>query len=198
MFWRMIARVSRLWWISQGSRPRSSARRTMSADSSARAAGDAAQGDADLGGGQGGRVVDPVADHAGGPVPGVDLGNRRHLVGRQQAGPLLADAQLAGDGRGCPGVVAGEHGGPQAQVVQLGQDPGRLGPRPVGQADPAQRAGIARQGHRGADRARSFCPAELVVELGPAQPFLVDVAMAAHVVVHGVHSPAGARPGTAR
>ena len=49
------------------------------------AAGDAAQCDADLGGGEGGGVVHAVADHAGRTVPGIELGDGRDLVGRQQA-----------------------------------------------------------------------------------------------------------------
>ena len=105
------------------------------------AAGDAAQGDADAGGGQGRGVVDAVADHAGRAVARGEVGDRRDLVGREQLGALLADAQLAGDGGGRAGVVAGEHDRPEAERVELGEDAGRLGPRLVGQADPAQRAG---------------------------------------------------------
>ena len=117
------------------------------------------------------------------------------LSAGSRPGALLADAQLAGHRGGRPGVVAGEHDGLQAQLVQLGQHPGRLGPRPVGQPDPAQRAGARPSGPPPCRPSWPLRPAELVVELGAAEPLLVDVAMAAQVIFHRVDPPQGAQAG---
>ena len=81
----------------------------MSAVSRATRAGDAAEGDADAGGGEGGGVVDAVADHAGRSVAGVKPGDGLGLVFGEQAGAEVVDAEVAGDGRGGRRVVAGEH-----------------------------------------------------------------------------------------
>ena len=83
-------------------------------------------------------------------MAGVELGNGDDLVGRQEIGSLFTNTELAGHGGGRPRVVAGEHDGLKPEPVQLCHDPCRLGPRAIGQADPAQRSGAARQGHGGA------------------------------------------------
>ena len=96
----------------------------MSADSRAAPLEMPPERDADLGRGQGGGVVDAVADHAGRAMAGVELGDRRDLVGRQEVGSLFADAQLAGHGGGRPGVVAGEHDGLKARARAARPAPG--------------------------------------------------------------------------
>ena len=127
-----------------------------------------------------------------GAMAGVELGDRRDLVGRQEVGSLFTDAQLAGHGGGRPCVVAGEHDGLKPELVQLGQHAGRLGPRPIGQPDPAQRAGARRQGH--GRSGRLFGLTELGVELGAAQPGFVDVAMAPQVIFDRVDLPQCSQP----
>ena len=62
-----------------------------------------------VGGGQGRRVVDAVADHRDRAVAVAQLGDGGDLLGRQEAGTHVVDAGLrAHDGRRL-GVVAGEH-----------------------------------------------------------------------------------------
>src|SRR5207245_81197 len=70
---------------------------------------------------------------------------------------------------------------------------GRLGPRVVGQADPAERAARGREGDGRSQPL--FGRAEPGVELGRAEPGLVDVTMAADVIFDRIDPP---RPPQAR
>ena len=76
-------------------------------------------GKADVGAGQGGRIVDAIADHAHGSV-GADLAfNELQLVFGQQVAVGLQDADLRGNRLGRVGVITGEHHGLDAQCLQF-------------------------------------------------------------------------------
>ena len=189
-----MARVARLWRISQGSRPRSSASRTMSAVSSAAPLEMPPRAMLTLAAARAGASLTPSPTMPVGPWRASSSAIAVTLSAGSRSGALLADAQLAGHGRGRPGVVAGEHDGLEAQVVQLGQHAGGLGTRPVGQADPAQRAG-ARPSGPPPCRPRSSARPSWSWNSGRQRPCFVDVAMAAQVVFDGVDPAAGAPAG---
>ena len=75
--------------------------------------------DADVGGLERGGVVDPVADERHGAALGAELPDGVDLVGGEQPGPEVVDAEMLGDGgrHGC--MIAGEHHGPEAAAAQL-------------------------------------------------------------------------------
>ncbi len=77
--------------------------------------------------------------------------------------------------------------------MQLGKDARCLGPGPIGQADPSQRPGSARDGHRGSHRGLRLT--ELDVKLGAAEPSVVNVAVAAQVILDRVNLPLRAHAG---
>ncbi|VXC20624.1 hypothetical protein CITRIK5_80062 [Citricoccus sp. K5] len=101
-----------------------------------------AHGDADLGGGQGGGVVDAVTDHRGGGGAG-QLADGGGLVLGAQFGAHVADAGVGGDGPGGAGVVAGEHRDPDALAGQGGHDGGDLGAQLVPDPDRSGRRPVA-------------------------------------------------------
>ncbi|BCM64732.1 hypothetical protein EASAB2608_00066 [Streptomyces sp. EAS-AB2608] len=70
--------------------------------------GAGADGQADVGGGQGGGVVDAVADHAHRAALGLEATDRVGLVLRQHLGQDPAHADLGGDGGGGASAVAGD------------------------------------------------------------------------------------------
>ena len=187
----------RLWRTSQGRRVEVVGHQDDVGRLQRRAAGDAAQGDADAGGGQGGGVVDAVADHAGRAVRGrrarrwpstLSAGSRPARCSPMPSSLAIAAAV----GRLSPVSMTVSI----PRCVQLGQDPRGLGARPVGQPDPAERARRGGQGHRRPDVALG--PAEPVVELGGQRPGLVDVAVAADVILDRPRpAPAPPGPGTA-
>src|SRR5208283_3449051 len=86
--------------------------------------------------------------------------------------------------RGRSGVVAGEHDRPEAKVVQLVQNLGRFGPRLVCQANPAQWSSL--RGDRDCRADRVLGLAQLVVKGWMTEPGLVDVAVAAEVILDRV------------
>ena len=73
-------------------------------------AADAAHRDADGGAGEGGGVVDPVADHGEAPCFG-EFGDFVEFVFGAKIGVDFVDAEHVGDGLGVLGIVAGEHDG---------------------------------------------------------------------------------------
>lgn len=77
-----------------------------------------ADGEADIGLGQGGRVIDAVADHGHARAFRLQLLDGGGFIGRQDLGHDALDADLAGDGvRGLP-VVAGDERHVQAAGLQ--------------------------------------------------------------------------------
>ena len=90
--------------------------------------GAGADGDAEVGLGQGGGVVDAVADHRDHVPVGLEGGDAVGLVGGQDLGDDVVDADLGRDGLGGGGVVAGHHPDLQAEGLQLGDG---LGVRPA-------------------------------------------------------------------
>ena len=70
--------------------------------------------------GQGGCVVDAVADHADPSPFGLQSADLAGLVFGQDLGEHAGDPDLAGDRRGGAGVVAGDHHHLQAQFAQRG------------------------------------------------------------------------------
>ena len=79
-----------------------------------------ADGDAHVGLGQRGGVVDAVAHHGHELARVLQLLDLLGLVLRQHLGQHLVDAHLPGDGLGRPPVVAGDHHRTQAHAVQPG------------------------------------------------------------------------------
>ena len=80
--------------------------------------GAGAHGDADIGLGQRGRVVDAVAGHGDDAALGRQPLDDAVLVLRQHIGLDFLDAELAGDRLGGRLVVAGQHDDPDAVVAQ--------------------------------------------------------------------------------
>ena len=94
--------------------------------------GPGADGDPEIGGGQGGGIVDPVTDEGDGAALALDRSDLAELVGREHIGDDGVDAHLAGDGVGGPQVVTCDHPGSQTHLLQ---HPDRLrcrGPHRIG------------------------------------------------------------------
>ena len=109
----------------------------------------AAHGDTHVGGRQGRRVVDAVADHRHLGIT-LHLVDQAQLVLRQQLG-LPLDAQLAGDRLRGAAVVAGQHDRAHAHGVELGHAFARVAAGLVAQGQQAQNvlAGFVEQDHHG-------------------------------------------------
>jgi hypothetical protein len=85
--------------------------------------GAGADGDADIGLGQGGRVVDAVADHRHRRALGLQLADLGGLVAGEDLGEVLLDPEvLRHPGRDAR-VVAGQHHGPHAALAQVAGPP---------------------------------------------------------------------------
>ena len=112
-----------------------------------------AHGDAHIGAHQNRRVVDAVA-HKGqaglGGFGGQQLLHPADLVGGQQAGMDLVDAQVGGHLVGHSGAVAGQHDGAHALGLQAGNGPGRGGLELVGDQNRAPELPAAGHIHHGA------------------------------------------------
>jgi hypothetical protein len=108
-----------------------------------------ADGDAEVGGGQGGGVVDAVADHGHDVAVRLEGGDPVGLVGRQHLGDDVLDADLAGDGLGGRGVVAGDHPYLQAEGLQLGDSLGGVRLDGVGNGDQTGQEAVHGDVHRG-------------------------------------------------
>ena len=80
--------------------------------------GAGAHGQAEVGLGQRGGVVDAVADHGHDPALGLEPLDHVHLVRGQHLGDHLVDADLGGHGPGGPLVVAGQQHRREAEVAQ--------------------------------------------------------------------------------
>src|SRR5471032_195087 len=80
--------------------------------------GAAGYGDADIGGGQRGGVVDAVADHGDASAAGLQAGDGGRFVGGQHVGDDAAYAQFLADGVGAALVVAGEQDGLDVHRLQ--------------------------------------------------------------------------------
>src|SRR5205823_7893665 len=72
--------------------------------------GAGADGDADVGPGQGGSVVDAVTDHGHRPAPVLEGGDGLVLILRQDLGEDLVNPEFGGDRVGDLAGVAGDHG----------------------------------------------------------------------------------------
>ena len=94
--------------------------------------GAGAHGQAQVGLGQRGGVVDTVADHGDDPALGLQPADDVELVLGQDLGDDLVDADLAGDRPGRGGVVAGQQDRGEAERPQLGDGLGRGGLHRVG------------------------------------------------------------------
>ena len=70
--------------------------------------------------GEGGGVVDPVADHGDDPAVGLEATDDVDLVGRQHLGDDVVDADLVGDRPGGALVVAGQQHRGEAEPAELG------------------------------------------------------------------------------
>jgi hypothetical protein len=106
-----------------------------------------AHGDAGMGGGQRGGVVDAVADRQHLAPGGLRLPHGGDLVLGEQAGAYVADAELVGQAGGDPRVLAGEQcrrGAGQRRDSGL-----RGGTEPVGDAEHTHRLAVTHYQHRG-------------------------------------------------
>ena len=96
-----------------------------------------------------GRVVDAVADHRDDVPLVLQRDDVLGLLRRQHLGEHVLDADLAGDGGGGGGVVAGEHPHLQPEGLQLGDRLGGLGLERVGDQEQAGRCPVDRDEQRG-------------------------------------------------
>ena len=115
-----------------------------------------AHGDADVGGAQGGRVVDAVTHHGHPLARPAQRVDDLLLVGGQQVGAhlLLGQAEQTGHVARGGGRVAGEHEDLQAHVTQVAHGSGRSLTQPVGQGDGAQELFIGPHLHHRGGRRR--------------------------------------------
>ena len=84
--------------------------------------GAGAHGEAEVGLGEGGGVVDAVADHGDDLALGLEAADDVDLVGGEDLGDDLVDADLVGDGSGGPLVVAGEQDRVAARAPRSSRD----------------------------------------------------------------------------
>ena len=123
--------------------------------------------DADIGSGQGGGVVDAVADHRDRALR-TELCDRSGLVLRAQFGADVLDPRLGGEGAGGASVVAGEHRDPDALRGEGTDDLGDLRAQLVADADRGDRLAVAVDDH---DRhALLLQPRDLVAEESGVEP----------------------------
>src|SRR5690606_4475812 len=106
--------------------------------------------DTEVGGGQGGGVVDAVADHRHRAVA-AQLADEAGLVLVSQLGVQVDrfDARLGGQGGGGGRVVAGEHHHPVARSMQGGDDLAGFGAQFVADRDGAQQYTVVLDQHGG-------------------------------------------------
>ncbi len=93
--------------------------------------GAGAHGDAGVGLGQGGGVVDAVADHRHAQAALLKSANAGQLSCGVEAGFHFGDSGLRGDGRGSGSRVAGEHEHAQAGAAERGDGFGCIGAQSV-------------------------------------------------------------------
>ena len=137
----------------------------------------AAHGKADVGLGQGRRIVDAVAGHGGGAMALTQFLDRRELVLGQQATAHLGDAGLAAHGLCRGNVVAREHHGHDAQLLKALYGVDRTGLDGVGHGEDAQDAVlIGQEGDRAALR---FVAGEFALQAGIGLLALLDQAVVA-------------------
>ena len=109
----------------------------------------AAQRDAQVGGGEGGGVVDAVADHGDDAVAAAQFLEQAQLVLGQQFG-LVVQAERPGDGGGSETVVAGEQDlVGDAQVAEAGDGLPRPGAEGIGHGEHAQGVAVGGDEERG-------------------------------------------------
>ena len=165
--------------------------RTMSADSSAAPLEMPPRAMLTRAAARAGASLTPSPTMPVGPWRASKLGDGGDLVGGQEVGALLADAQLAGHGGGRPGVIAGEHDRSEGRVRAARREPAAAS----GRGWSARR--IQPSGPELAVRATavptvfSAWPSS-GVKLGTAEAGLVDIAMAAEVILDRVDLPASA------
>ena len=104
---------------------------------------------AEIGAGQGGRVVDAVADH-GDLAPARQIPHDLFLAVRQNAGDdvCLIQSRLSADSAGCACSIAGQHDHLQSHVAQGTDGGGALGLDFVSHTDDAQETPAAREEQR--------------------------------------------------
>ena len=118
---RSVRRDSRIASAAARRSPRTSVRsRRLDRD-----VGAGAHGEPEVGLGQRGGVVDPVADHRDDPAlaPAAARPRRPCPAGSTSAITSSVDADLGGDRRAAAGVVAGEQDRAQPERAQLGERP---------------------------------------------------------------------------
>ena len=107
-----------------------------------------ADGDADVGAGQGGRVVDAVADH-GHDALFLEPADHGLLAVGTHAGNDLVHAGLGGNGSGRPFVVAREHDGVEAHVLEFLHGAGAVFLDDVGHGHKPEKAPVPGKAERG-------------------------------------------------
>jgi len=108
-------------------------------------------GDADIRRLERGGVVDPVAYEGHRAALGAELPHGLDLVGGEQPGPEVVDAEVLGDGGRHGFMIAGEHHGPEAAAAQLEEGFPRVFLHRVGDRDRAEQPPA---GDHPGDRAR--------------------------------------------
>ncbi len=99
--------------------------------------GAGSDGQADVGLGEGGCVVDAVAHHADPAAFGLQAVDLLGLVFRQHLGEDPVDPDLLGDGFSGAAVVAGDHDQVEPELLQGGYRPGGVGLDGVGNGQDA-------------------------------------------------------------
>jgi hypothetical protein len=110
-------------------------------------------GHADIGLGQGGRVVGAVAAHGDQPALALLLADQPQLVLGRGLGQEVVDAGFRGDGGGGHRVVAGDHHRAQAHAAQVGEAFLDVGLDHVLQVDDADQGAVLADRQRRAARA---------------------------------------------
>ena len=103
-----------------------------------------AHGNAGVGLGQGGGVVDAVAHHGHAQAALLQGANAGQLACRIKAGFDLGDSRLVGYGRGCGGRVAGQHQHTQPRAPQGGHSLGGIVAQCVAGIEATRRHAIQR------------------------------------------------------
>ena len=149
-----------------------------------------AHGDAKVRLGEGGCVVDPVADHSHRSGRGDESGDDAQLVVGQQVAAGVVDAGLEGDRGGGALVVPGEHDGGHTECLEIVDSLAAVRAQGVGDREHGER-GVVHQ------HDRCLClvlePFQELFEIGSAHAGLLDQTMVAECVgdaIDGAADPA--------
>ncbi len=193
-FWRILRNVARLAWMAPATR-RGSGAHQRNAGRFHGDVGAGAHGDADVGGRQGGRIVDAVAEHADDLASAVQLLHGLGLAIGPDAAAGFIDTDLPADFLGDQFRIAREHHGADAHRLQgLHRLEGFRAQR-VGNGHDPQHAVAIGDEHDGA--ALLFPVPSLAASAPDVDPCVVQQARVADHDLAPVHRAADATAGDA-